>query len=156
MIEVWVPGHPKPKGSLEADGSMRQSVAGSEAWGRMIASVIPDDQCRAQGPMRVDAAFWLEAPPTRAKRSEIARFWAAPVWSGTGNGDLDKLIRNALDAATGRAYANDVQVVEIHAWKWLCREGQKPGALLRIRFAPVDVPDAVRVTFEAKRVILGG
>lgn len=117
LADVWVPGSPKTKGSLTRGrgGGMRESVLGSTTWRLLVAErvrgwrkvhglTVPYD-----GPVVVSAFFCLTADP-------IAK----------GAGDLDKLVRNVLDAcaadakrkaANGGAYVNDNQVVSLQASK---------------------------------------
>lgn len=117
LADVWVPGLPKTKGSLTRGrgGGMRESVIGSTTWRLLVAErvrgwrkvqglTVPYD-----GPVIVLACFYLSADPIAARA-----------------GDLDKLVRNVLDAcaadatreaANGGAYVNDNQVVSMRAEK---------------------------------------
>lgn len=115
-LRAWVPGRPKTKGSMESQerrgGGRRmvQSVEGSEAWAGMVERAvrakiaseshwsIPFDNLPLYpivGPVAVRMAFWLPV---------------SEAWSGRP-GDLDKLVRNVLDALTrAGVYGDDAQV----------------------------------------------
>jgi Holliday junction resolvase RusA-like endonuclease len=106
MMRLWVPGHPKTKGSMEQQRGRRmvQSVEGSEEW-----ALIVERAARAKlaevfhavpyvGPVAVRMAFWLPVADCAAGRP----------------GDLDKLIRNVLDALTkAGVYGDDAQVTHM-------------------------------------------
>lgn len=112
VLDVFVPGHPKTKGSLDhiGQGKMRENVQGSKAWRQLMAYRLrqawnaenevagwPDRVPREPlaGAVRVSAMFYL--PCARGQRSLIAR----------GSGDVDKLVRNLLDALTDSGVIKD-------------------------------------------------
>lgn len=120
LASTFVPGAPKTKGSLDAQpgppcrccaackgrlpgGRMTENVKGSKVWRQLMAQAVR--QCQRQmgmsthaGAVTVVGTFYLPA------RSVIA----------AGAGDLDKLLRNALDAMQDAGtYGNDTQVVRI-------------------------------------------
>lgn len=110
VLEVFVPGHPKTKGSLEKQGGrMVESVAGSKTWRRLVAQRARDVAGGAApivGPVAVRLAFYLPV---------------ACVWVGRP-GDNDKLERNVLDALTdAQVYGDDVQVVRSIVEKYSAR-----------------------------------
>jgi Holliday junction resolvase RusA-like endonuclease len=147
ITEVWVPGLPKTKGSLTFKGKeyVEENVKGSARWRRLVASAVRADLVRRHGvrpglppanhltiPVGVRLQFWLpeSAEPRadvtgldRATR-ESASIGLGPIKSGSG--DLDKLVRNVLDALTDAgAYRDDVQVVRVIADK-MVRDGVTP------------------------------
>jgi hypothetical protein len=59
-------------------------------------------------------------------------------------GDLDKLVRNVLDALTdAQVYRDDVQVVSVTADKLIASEQYPQGVLVRVERAPKDRPRLV-------------
>lgn len=111
LLDVFVPGAPKTKGSVNAKGHGRveQSVKGSTQWGQLIEYRARQEWNSAPGwqkglrpphvgPVRVQLVYFL--PVTRAR---LIR---------QGSGDIDKLERNVLDALTkAGVYSDDAQVV---------------------------------------------
>lgn len=126
VLSTFVPGWPRPKGSLETqavrDGAGRltgktrvKDSAESTRWRRAVAQHL-----RRPGfvpltcPVIVSCVFWF-VPPSPA---DMRR----PYPTGARIGDLDKLVRNVLDALqvddTGKGngadlIADDRQVVEL-------------------------------------------
>lgn len=135
VTECWVPGHPKTKGSMVAVGKqMRQSVAGSTTWARLVAQRVRADRA-ARGlllpcalPVSVRLAFWLWPPGDLIGTGRAAM----PTWQGAG--DLDKLTRNVLDALDGehgKAYVNDNQVCSLRVDKYAADMGHEQGVLIQ-------------------------
>lgn len=112
ILDVFVPGHAKTKGSMvakprKAGGTyMQQSVAGSVAWAkqveRAVRQVWGDRPTRVGVPIRATITYYLPVTPEML----IER----------GSGDIDKLERNILDALTKACvYRDDAQVVaDVH------------------------------------------
>lgn len=110
ILDIWVPGVPRPKGSMEhvGKGRMRQSVRGSTEWAGVMRRAVVDAKAHGRAgfaerstPVHVQCVFWVPTEHIVAERS----------------GDVDKLTRNVLDALTGVVYVDDVQVVWIDAWR---------------------------------------
>jgi Holliday junction resolvase RusA-like endonuclease len=122
MMELWVPGRPKTKGSLNftpgprcrccsacrgnlpGQGRVTENVVGSKDWRAMMAYQVRQYVEANPGP-------W----PLRGRVGVAARY-ALPVADATAtrSGDLDKLARNTLDALTDAgAYGDDVQVTRL-------------------------------------------
>lgn len=124
MITVWVPGAPKTKGSMTwqrgGRGRAVQSVQGSEEWAWAVESATrrtsPDGRLEPLcGPVFVRATFWLPVPDVTAART----------------GDLDKLLRNVLDALTkAGAYGDDVQVTRVETAKYATDGPTDPAGVL--------------------------
>lgn len=99
IVDVFVPGAAKTKGSMavrnRATGAMKESVVGSSRWRALMAQAVRDDLARRQrtspwaGPMAVHVLAHLSPPD-----AFWPRLWA--YWYQAG--DLDKLVRNVLDA----------------------------------------------------------
>lgn len=118
MIHVWIPGHPRTKGSLDA---FHQDTPQSKRWRALVAYALERHPGRVAWPKGTAVAV-------------RATFWLAADDATTPNvGDLDKLDRNLLDAGTdARAYADDVQVVRLFSDKVACAAGEGPGLLVTI------------------------
>lgn len=134
-VTLWIPGDPAPQGSkraLRARGSGRVVLVESSkrlpAWRHTIATVatahIPEPLA---GAVAVQLVFVM--PRTKAMRDR-------PAPAMIQRPDVDKLTRAALDGLTGRAFADDSQVVEIHAVKRRAAPGEETG--MRVVVRPVD------------------
>lgn len=121
IVDVFVPGAAKTKGSMEvrnrATGAMKESVEGSSRWRALMAQAVRDDverrgilsQGRGEfgpvpwsGPVAVTVVAYLTPPGTwwRDALKDLAQFrW--PTWPRAG--DLDKIVRNVLDAIAANA-----------------------------------------------------
>jgi len=137
ITELFIPGRPVTKGSLTRQGDRLVDTPQSKAWRRLMAGAIRDDLQRRHwpasdvrcepypGPVHVDATWWLPVDPL-----------------AHGAGDLDKLLRNLLDAlsapgprTTDRslcagAIVDDNQVVSLATWKH-CRDWS-PGVSVKV------------------------
>jgi crossover junction endodeoxyribonuclease RusA len=69
------------------------------------------------GPVCVEVVFHFKRPAShyRGKSGELREGVPTRFAHGVQRGDLDKLLRAVLDALTGVAFADDRQVVDIHA-----------------------------------------
>jgi len=124
MIAFFVPGIPIPQGShrVSRSGHIYDSNKNLTAWRDTIRKVASTRRPLKpiDTPVKVEAAFFFEKPRT-------TRFKEAP--SGKGPGDLDKLLRAIGDGLEqSRILTNDARIVEWHATKSWCRQGEKPGA----------------------------
>lgn len=117
MIHVWIPGRPRTKGSLD---EFHQDTPESKRWRSLMAYALEQakgDTAPAGVPVAVRAVFFLPAQDVTTP----------------GCGDLDKLLRNLLDAGTdAEAYADDVQVVRTFVDKVPCPPGEGPGVVVTI------------------------
>jgi hypothetical protein len=108
IVDVFVPGAAKTKGSMEvrnrATGAMKESVAGSSRWRALMAQAVRDDIARRQPPVAELRSPWPGAVSVTVEAylafgirvRRLPETWALPIWSQAG--DLDKLVRNVLDA----------------------------------------------------------
>jgi Holliday junction resolvase RusA-like endonuclease len=133
VLNFWVPGPPKTKGSLTARAprchccpacrgyvgqpQLRDSV-GSGRWRKLVAYQAAQAMGQLPwggliiGPVAVDLTFGLLGDPV-----------------ATGAGDLDKLYRNVLDALTDAGvYKDDVQVMRLSGSK----SEDEPGVRVRV------------------------
>lgn len=128
VLNFWVPGPPKTKGSMRVVNASRAVLADSPAskrWRQLVAyealRAVADAVVDPDGksfpldksvPVAVDLTFGLSGDVLRS-----------------GAGDLDKLYRNVLDALTDAGvYEDDVQVVRLSGSK---SEGE-PGVRVRV------------------------
>jgi Holliday junction resolvase RusA-like endonuclease len=139
---VWVPGHPRTKGSLTFRGKHAEEAPGVDEWRNKVAVAVKADVLKRHilagrngvlaydGPVSVNLTFWLE-PPSHAPRElrnpkwwSMLKGWLAAIWPRAG--DIDKLSRCILDAIavdkdkpafSGNAILDDNQVVHLSAIK---------------------------------------
>lgn len=163
IVDVFVPGAAKTKGSMEiinrATGAMRESVVGSSRWRALMAQAVRDDIARRHctggsrgmacehrapfncgavkpypGAVAVTVVAYLTPPST-------VQCWLWPIWNQAG--DLDKIVRNVLDALgsksknakmNGGAIVDDNLVCKIDAMKYVAdTELHMPaGVLIRV------------------------
>jgi Holliday junction resolvase RusA-like endonuclease len=123
MINVWIPGHPRTKGSLD---EFHQDTPQSKRWRQLMAYALR----YAKDPRGSDVARHVAGVPVAVR----ATFWLPTGDATTPNcGDLDKLARNLLDAGTDAdTYADDVQVVRLFTDKMACTAGDAQGVLVTI------------------------
>lgn len=152
LTEVWVPGHPRTKGSVTAKGNYVTDSPASKRWRVLMAEAVRRDIERRNardlrhaadrpllypctGPVAVWFAAWIPRPGLRSTSPEPA------TWHNAG--DADKLARNVLDAlgsprdAQGRdrtacasLYADDNQVVRLSGEKFAATGLRPPGILI--------------------------
>jgi Holliday junction resolvase RusA-like endonuclease len=114
VLNFWVSGPPKTKGSLDVVNSGRaggrpvlQDSPASKRWRKLVAYCAEQEMRGVtqawplDGPVAVDLEFVLSGDPVAVR-----------------SGDLDKLYRNVLDALTDAGvYEDDVQVVRLSGSK---------------------------------------
>lgn len=126
ITDVWISGQPRPKGSMRLQGRrMVQSSSGSTDWQRLMSAAVRADMAR-RGTMMVGPA---------AGAMVSTRF---VMRKGSQFGDSDKLLRNVLDALTGVAYVDDVQVVTGNYARVLEMPGVPPGAHVVVHRIDLD------------------
>lgn len=143
-ITVEVSGRPRTKGSLKPVhrkvGPGRCAVSLTEdgkdavTWKNAMIRAI-QAQCvvtRYPGPVAVEATFRF------GKLCEPDHGMPCPTRAGGqfGHGDVDKLLRNLLDALTQSGLiADDSNVVSVGAVKRWVHEGERPGVRFEVRTA---------------------
>ncbi len=129
--DVFIPGVPKPQGSMKA------YVVGGHA------KVTSDN--KALGPWRADIAAHIrshigpriaipEGPVCVAVEFVMPRRAAEPkrvTPAHTRKPDLDKMLRACLDALTGLVFTDDGQVDVLGGLKRTAEPGEQPGAWIR-------------------------
>jgi hypothetical protein len=152
ITELFIPGRPITKGSLTRQGDRLVDTPQSKAWRRLMAGAIRDDvrwrhvayhrtpefgepghrfgpvervKLPYAGPVMVYAAWFLPVNPL-----------------AHGAGDVDKVVRNLLDAlsAPGKntedtslcasAIVDDNQVQHVDSWEF--GDAERPGVLVRV------------------------
>jgi Holliday junction resolvase RusA-like endonuclease len=147
LLDLWVPGHARPKGSLNAvitqanastKGSQlcprcrqplrvyqEEAVKGSSEWKRVVSLAAQQAWSGEpiSEPVMIACYFYFVRPDSSAERFPTARQY----------GDLDKLERNVWDGLTqGGFWADDSLVVHSAAMKvWGDREGVAISVLAR-------------------------
>lgn len=103
LVDVWVPGKARPKGSMRPIGN-----------GRMVESNEASPEWRAQ----LARAFWRDYHERELSNQDSVQPWGRPVDvavaayfnrrgatsvcpDSVATGDVDKLLRNVLDALQG-------------------------------------------------------
>lgn len=144
LVDVFVPGKPTTKGSMDfvptgamckcspkckgrlPGGRAVQNVAGSTQWAQLVAYAIKAEMRRTHG----DPDLFAWAGPVT-----VALVFGLPVADviAPRSGDVDKLVRNVLDALTkGGAYVDDVQVVRLLADKVAMGPMGRKGVQIRV------------------------
>ena len=126
-IDFHVRGLPAAQGSTRAyivkgKPIITTSSKGLATWRRLVADVAqnyaPSEPW--EGPVAVELDFGIPKPKSAPKRRRV---WPAK------RPDLDKLARAILDALTYVIFADDSQVVELHASK----DYGVPGVVVHVR-----------------------
>lgn len=129
MRRVWVPGHPRTKGSVtvQRGGRVVNAVREEEAWAALVADAV-------RGRMRGDA-------PAAGHAFVRLDFWVPfPDPAHRHAGDLDKLVRSVFDAMTkGGAWIDDRQAVLLVATERAALPWLGPGVL--IAWMPTTLDD---------------
>ena len=96
-------------------------------WAKLIVDEIIEE------PVEVEVVFWFKRPLKHYLPNGMVR-QSAPVYITNKNkGDLDKHCRALLDSLTKSAFADDSQVVSLHAVKKYCETESQTGATIKIR-----------------------
>lgn len=129
VVNCWIPGNPKTKGSLEdrGNGTLTDTPA-SKRWKRLMAdrmrvSMLGEPVAPGKA-ARVDRFWFISRPPTPIGQ-EIS-----PMRGHLG--DIDKLDRNLFDAMTdAQVWRDDEQVADgLHKKRWAGELG--PGVLVQL------------------------
>lgn len=128
LAEVWVPGRPRPKGSLRCRGgashSMEEDNPESKPWRIKMAGALRADRDRRTHERSlgltwhgaVDVSVFAFFEPAGVAASSLG----APLRPADG-GDVDKIVRNVLDAlqdgndASPKVLADDSLVIGLYA-----------------------------------------
>jgi hypothetical protein len=147
ITELFIPGRPITKGSLTRQGDRLVDTPQSKAWRRIMAGAIRDDVRWRHMAYRHEPEFAF-GPVERVKLPYpgpvvVYAAWFLPVDPLANQaGDVDKVVRNLLDAlsAPGKrttdpslcagAIVDDNQVQHVDSWEFL--DTERPGVLVRV------------------------
>lgn len=132
VVMFTVNGLPKTKGSMRYIGSGRmvEGNRGSKDWRTMVAESafaeiggvdgkVPDGFPVTNVPLHIDAIFRFPRPKSKKRGSPITR----------ATGDIDKLLRNILDALQDAGIVgDDAQFTSCTASKQYVADQSIPGA----------------------------
>ena len=125
-----------PQGSKKhvGNGIMVETSKRLKSWRKQVemrAKLIVTDIILE--PVEVEVVFWFKRPQRHYLPNGMVR-QSAPVYITNKNkGDLDKHCRALLDSLTKSAFADDSQVVSLHAVKKYCDTESETGANIRIK-----------------------
>lgn len=147
ILNVFVPGRPRPKGSLDFVTATyaRENNRHAKPWLKTVEAA-----CRrmvASQPARPGRWVYLAGYPFDGPVTVVTRFLfdrparpAFDVPATTDTGDLDKLNRNVFDALTAaRVYVDDSRVVELASSAAYCAPGSQ-GVRITVRSWVVEIP----------------
>lgn len=130
MIEFYVPGIPRPKGSTRAFVSkttrrlvVKSDCSGLKQWEHAVRTMARRYRPRTEwlGPVSIEVTFYLPKPKTVARLRPAVR------------PDIDKLVRGAVDGLSGVIFKDDAQIVRLDAQKLYCNTVRsEPGAAISI------------------------
>ena len=125
-----------PQGSKKhvGRGIMVETCKRLKSWRKEVslrAKLIVDEIIDEQ--VEVEVVFWFKRPLKHYLPNGMVR-QSAPVYITNKNkGDLDKHCRALLDSLTKSAFADDSQVVSLHAVKKYCETESQTGATIKIK-----------------------
>ena len=125
-----------PQGSKKhvGRGIMVETCKRLKTWRKevsLMAKLIVNEII--EEPVEVEVVFWFKRPLKHYLPNGMLR-QSAPVYITNKNkGDLDKHCRALLDSLTKSAFADDSQVVSLHAVKKYCETESQTGATIKIR-----------------------
>lgn len=131
LCEVFVPGRPRPKGSMKCMGAnhhMEEDNPDSKPWRAQMARLLVLDRDRRTTPLAL-APYYAEVDVS------IVAFFPE---GGPKPGDVDKLARNVLDAlqdsvaGSPAVLADDAQVVGLFSERVFGAVGAQQGAWIRV------------------------
>lgn len=98
---------------------------------RYSAKVAMEGSEPLDGPIKMYAEFGIMLPKSQErKRTPVPKGWR------TKKPDLDNLLKLVKDACSGIVYLDDNIIVEVHARKMQCAQGEAP--YTRVRFEQLD------------------
>ncbi len=150
VLDLFIAGVPKPKGSLRHVGKGRliEQLAGSPDWRATVRAAVhgqirccPDPTCGHlqpgyphQGAVAVTVTLLFPKPKSAPKTRTIL-----PTTRSTG--DIDKHARNILDALVDAGVMrDDSQVIDLTIRKRYCPDGRTPGAHIQVRETDPETP----------------
>lgn len=150
LCDVFVSGHPKTKGSMEAlgNGKMRDKPS-ARVWRKLVAKRVGQDCVKRapwlsphQGRIGVRIVSYMQTATGQEGWWEKAKAWLISKLCG----DVDKLARCVLDALgcqdkeDAHLIGDDAQVVDLFSHKRLVQPGQMVGQQITVWVVPEDQP----------------
>ena len=125
-----------PQGSKKhvGNGIMIETSKRLKSWRNQVelrAKLVANELI--QEPVEVGVVFWFKRPLKQYLSNGMVRQDAPVYITNKNKGDLDKHCRALLDSLTGSAFADDSQVVSLHAVKKYCDTESKTGADITIK-----------------------
>jgi crossover junction endodeoxyribonuclease RusA len=150
VLNLFIPGTPKPKGSLRhvGHGRLIEQLAGSPDWRATVRAAVyeqvrccPDPTCGHLQPgypnphaLAVTVTLLFAKPKSAPKTRPTL-----PITRSTG--DVDKQARNILDALVDAGVMrDDSQVIDLTIRKRYCPGGRVPGAHIEVRETDPKTP----------------
>ncbi|MEM3050322.1 MAG: RusA family crossover junction endodeoxyribonuclease [Thermoplasmata archaeon] len=133
LVDVYIPGEPKPQGSKVRGrgGGLYEASREVAAWRERVAlatsAVFHGDP--VDEPVAVNLAFAFMRPRGHYGKKGLRR--SAPCHK-VSRPDLDKLARAVLDAITGVVIRDDAQVVRLQATKIFADDKYPGGAYISV------------------------
>lgn len=144
LLDVFVPGEPAPKGSIQpfivwrggkpTPAARADNPESQRAWHDAIAAVV---RAARGGLPAVDGPVHVHADFVMPRRKSAPR---TTTPAHTRKPDGDKVTRCTWDALTGTLLADDAQVVSWSGSKREAEPGEQSGALLRVELLPAAAP----------------
>jgi Holliday junction resolvase RusA-like endonuclease len=177
LAECWMPGRPRTKGSLNdhGNGGMSDSPASVRWRAHMVASVRAALDVRSGYqpplsalPVRVEALCFMPGTAAESFGEEggVLAVAASSRLRTSGNGDVDKLARNLLDALArdlhddkhkgAGLFTDDMRVVDMPIRKVI--EGPLgPGILVRVtELDAIELARMQSLALAALQIVAGG
>lgn len=138
-MKFFVPGRPAPQGSKRhvGRGILIESSRRLRPWREDVkrAAIEAWTSEPTKEPVRLTLHFDFSRPKAHyysGRNAGVLRPEAPSLYSSNGRDDVDKLARGVLDALTGVVYADDGQVVILHAKK---AYSERPGVTVEVEKA---------------------
>lgn len=139
-LTVWVPGVPRPQGSMQAIVSkstgkafMKQNPSLAE-WRNLVVIRVTEEieasswEPVVDAPVYLQCNFYFARPKSHTKRQRLGD--GGLKWNGS---DLDKLVRGIGDALSiAGVYEDDRQVASLSARKFWTDELDEQGATIAV------------------------
>jgi crossover junction endodeoxyribonuclease RusA len=134
-LRIFVPGTPRPKGSLRhvGKGRMVEQVASSGDW-RAAVAYAARQELSEQERLGIPPGAYLDAVRVTIRlQFTPPKSWKGGLPTSRATGDVDKHARNILDALVDAAVIkDDSQVSSLRVAKRYCLADQGPGAHIEV------------------------
>lgn len=134
-VRLWVPGTPRPKGSLRhvGKGRMVENHEHSGDWRAMVAYAARQELIDLENLGNPPGAYLGAVRVTVQLRFAPPKSWRGGFPTSRATGDVDKHARNILDALQDAGvFKDDAQVASLRISKRYCQGAETPGANIEI------------------------